>query len=139
MHTIYGYTSTNNMFPKMGSVVGGGFFMNIKIEDIAKVINKAEEINPELLDKVTTVAKEAGINITVKSEDERRVLLLVAELMDRAEETYREQRGLGKDKFNSVLATAIELLVKEGMTILEVIRGVTKFSHRLKTIYNLIK
>lgn len=113
--------------------------MNIKIEDIAKVINKAEEINPELLNKVTTVAKEAGINITVKSEDERRVLLLVAELMDRAEETYREQRGLGKDKFNSVLATAIELLVKEGMTILEVIRGVTKFSHRLKTIYNLIK
>ena len=79
--------------------------MGITIEDIAKVINKVEEVNPELLDKVTTVAKEAGINITVKSEDERRVLLLVAELMDRAEETYREQRGSGKDKFNSVQVT----------------------------------
>ena len=59
--------------------------MGITIEDIAKVINKVEEVNPELLDKVTTVAKEAGINITVKTDEERRVLLLVAELMDNAE------------------------------------------------------
>ena len=113
--------------------------MGITIEDIAKVINKVEEVNPELLDKVTTVAKEAGINITVKTDEERRVLLLVAELMGNAENTYREHRGLGKDKFSAVLATAIVTLTEDGMSLFEIIRGVTKFSERLKSIYNLIK
>ena len=113
--------------------------MTVKIGDIAKVFDSVEQLDPTLIEKVKKAADEAGIAITVETEEERRILHLVAEMMDRAEDTYNKQRGQGKNKFSSVMASVVEILQNDGANLLDIVKGVVRFSERLKTLYNLIK
>ena len=113
--------------------------MNISLNDIANALTKIESVDPKVLKKVSAAAKAAGVNIQLRNDEERKTLNLIAKLMDEAEDTYSGLRGKGESKLSSVLQTAISILAKENMSILDIIQGVTKFAERLKQIYKALK
>lgn len=112
--------------------------MDILIKDIADVIVKITDgFTDETPDNIKQIVQDEVIRVTIDDASDRKLLLLIATIMDELEKEYFNQKGKGEFKLKTLLMeiTKRYLNITDEMTFTQkVIRIATKLKEAYKDV-----